>query len=416
MSPALLAKPSATLRPVAVDLFAGAGGLTLGLEQAGFEIGAAVERANGPALTHRGNFPDTPLLRRDMRWLRAAHVREAVRNGFAARKVRWLGDIALTAGGPPCQGYSTGGTSSADDERNTLVHEFRRLVATLDSRYFVMENVPGLLFKAHAPALDRLRDGFARAGYEVAEPCVLDASKVGLPQARRRVLLVGWKRGETPVDVEGLLRLQRPLVTVAEAIGDLPPVEDIDTLRKHDTYVLPIRDARGRSAYAEAMRGLATGLARPRQWDGRSLTGCAQTLHTNAVEKRFQATKPGEMEPISRYRRLKADGVAPTLRAGTGPDHGSHTPPRPIHYRAPRVITVREAARLQSFPDWFRFADTKWHAWQEIGNAVPPLLARALGEAIMDGLNTMPARAEDRVVSTQHGEPESPAKWVDTRV
>lgn len=391
MCPALPVKPFPPACPVAIDLFSGAGGLSLGLEQAGFEVGAAVERAKGPAATHRRNFPDTPLLRRDIRWLRAAHVREAVRNGFSSRGLGWSGEIALTAGGPPCQGYSSGGTKSTNDERNGMIHEFRRMVVALDSRYFVMENVPGLLFKAHARGLAKLRAGFVRDGYEVAEPLIVDASHLGLPQVRRRVLLFGWKRDEAPVDVATLLRIRRRRVTVEEALGDLPRIEEIDALNEGDCYVLPI-GGQERSAYAKEMRALVVGLSRPRLWDGRSLTGCAQTHHSREVVARFRDTKAGETEPTSRYRRLKADGVASTLRAGTGPDHGSHTSPRPIHFRAPRVMSVREAARLQSFPDWFQFAPAKWHAWQEIGNAVPPILARDVGEIIMQALGRGPTK------------------------
>jgi DNA (cytosine-5)-methyltransferase 1 len=396
MSSGLSVKPSPATRPVAIDLFSGAGGLSLGLEQAGFELAAALERAEGPATTHRLNFPNTPLLRRDIRWLRPADVRGAIHDGFAAQGFRWSGEVALTAGGPPCQGYSTGGTKRTDDERNALVHEFRRIVVSLDSRYFLMENVPGLLFKPHARALAKLRADFVRAGYEVAEPLIVDASSLGLPQIRRRVLLVGWKRGEIPVDVATIQRIQRRRVTVQEAIGDLPRIEEVDALREVDTYVLPIR-GQERSAYAKAMRALVVGQSHLRFWDGRSLSGCAQTIHSGEVVARFRRTRAGETEPTSRYRRLKADGVASTIRAGTGPEHGSHTSPRPIHFRAPRVITVREAARLQSFPDWFQFAPTKWHAWQEIGNAVPPILARVAGEAIMRALGSRPT--EDGPIS-----------------
>jgi DNA (cytosine-5)-methyltransferase 1 len=373
-------------RPVAVDLFAGAGGLSLGLEQAGFEIGAAVESGPGPANTHRLNFPNTPLVEKDIRSVTASALTATIRSGFEARRLSWSGSVVLCSGGPPCQGYSVGGRRRQNDERNTLVHQFKRLATKLHSRYFVMENVPGMLLRHNLPRLKALIRAFKRSGYEVADPMILNASDFGLPQSRRRVILVGWKSGERAVDIARLQNVRHPIVNVGDAIGDLPEVEGISSLAENDVYVLPLRK-KDRSEYALRMRELSTGLAHPRTWDGRTLSGCARTLHKNAIVRRFEKTESGTMEPVSRYFRLSTDGLAPTIRAGTGPEHGSHTPPRPIHYETARVITVREAARLQSFPDWFQFAPTKWHAWREIGNAVPPLLARALGEAVFAAAN-----------------------------
>jgi DNA (cytosine-5)-methyltransferase 1 len=379
-------------RPIAVDLFAGAGGLSLGLEQAGFEIGVAIEKAPGPAATHRFNFPYTPVISKDITGVTASEVRMAVGNGLESRGLGWDNEITLCAGGPPCQGYSVGGHRRADDERNVLVHQFWRLVVKLKSRYFLMENVPGLLLRANAPTLGKLLAAFKRSGYHVAEPFLLDASRLGLPQSRRRVLIIGWREGEKPVDIAALQRMQYPAVSVHEALGDLPEVESVGSLIETDIYISRGND-HARSEYAQRMRDLALGFARPRVWDGRSLSGCCRTRHVPEVIRRFRETEPGETEPVSRYRRLASEGISPTLRAGTGPDHGSHTPPRPIHYRTPRVITVREAARLQSFPDWFRFAAAKWHAWQEIGNAVPPLMARVVGEAVLNATGIRLAHA-----------------------
>jgi DNA (cytosine-5)-methyltransferase 1 len=376
-------------RPVAVDLFAGAGGLSLGLEQAGFDIAVAIERGLGPATTHRRNFASTPILIADIRAVTAQSVRSAITKGFAKRELSWNGEITICGGGPPCQGYSMGGHRRANDERNVLVHEFRRLVTALRSRYFVMENVPGLLQPTNSAILTELMKSFHRSGYTVAEPIIVDASRLGLPQSRRRVLLFGWRRGEAPVDVSGLEKLECERATVRDAIDDLPEIETVDALLETDRYSFGHGSSLP-SPYAEHMRALSLGFAYPREWDGITLSGCARTRHCASVVRRFRRTEPGNTEPISRYRRLHPMGTAPTLRAGTGPEHGSHTPPRPIHYRTPRVISVREAARLQSFPDWFQFADAKWHAWQEIGNAVPPLLARVVGAALLKSANTFP--------------------------
>jgi DNA (cytosine-5)-methyltransferase 1 len=116
------------------------------------------------------------------------------------------------------------------------------------------------------------------------------------------------------------------------------------------------------------------------------------TDHTALSRKRFKATPPNAVEPISRFKKLALDGVCNTLRAGTASDRGAFTSPRPIHPTEARVITVREAARLHSYPDWFRFHATKWHGFRQIGNSVPPLLARSVGSQIMKALRKNPEK------------------------
>ena len=117
-----------------------------------------------------------------------------------------------------------------------------------------------------------------------------------------------------------------------------------------------------------------------------------RTNHTSESKERFIKTKHGETEPISRFFKLNPNGVCNTLRAGTGSDRGAFTSPRPIHYKYPRVISVREAARIHSYPDWFRFHKTKWHGCRQIGNSVPPLLARAVATSIINALGIIPKK------------------------
>jgi len=134
-----------------------------------------------------------------------------------------------------------------------------------------------------------------------------------------------------------------------------------------------------------------------RDWQPSVLTSSARTGHTEISRRRFKETEPGATEPVSRFFKLAADGVANTLRAGTDGARGAFTSPRPIHYRHDRCITVREMARLHGFPDWFRFNATKWHGARQIGNAVPPPLARALAREVMKALNCTPQRPEETV-------------------
>jgi DNA (cytosine-5)-methyltransferase 1 len=119
-------------------------------------------------------------------------------------------------------------------------------------------------------------------------------------------------------------------------------------------------------------------------FDPALLTSSLRTIHTDLSKKRFLETAPGDTEPVSRFHKLDPKGVCNTIRAGTASDHGAFTSPRPIHPYSPRCITVREAARLHSYPDWFRFHVTKWHGFRQIGNSVPPLLARAVASKVYE--------------------------------
>jgi DNA (cytosine-5)-methyltransferase 1 len=132
----------------------------------------------------------------------------------------------------------------------------------------------------------------------------------------------------------------------------------------------------------------------PREFDGALLTSSLRTIHTELSRKRFQETRHGGTERVSRFHKLDPNGICNTIRAGTASDHGAFTSPRPIHPFSPRCITVREAARLHSYPDWFRFHVTKWHGFRQIGNSVPPLLARAVASKVREAIDVRPHRPE----------------------
>jgi DNA (cytosine-5)-methyltransferase 1 len=183
--------------------------------------------------------------------------------------------------------------------------------------------------------------------------------------------------------------------TVGDALGDLPDASAFAALQNHDTvrtyaYKEP-------STYAAEMRCLtneAWHYGYVRDWKPDEMTSSARTGHSEISQRRFAATPVGKVEPISRFFRLSPTGVANTLRAGTDGARGAFTSPRPIHYKYPRCITVREMARLHGFPDWFRLQATKWHGARQIGNAVPAPLARAVGLAVMNALGRQPIRPE----------------------
>ena len=383
-------------RPIGIDLFAGAGGLTLGFEQAGFDVVAAVEVDPVHAAVHHYNFPDCAVIPRSVTDLSGADIRMMA--GIGKRKV----DVVF--GGAPCQGFSLIGQRALEDPRNSLVRDFIRLVVELDASYFVFENVKGLTVGRHKAFLQELIEEFKSKGYDVREQWkVLNAANYGVPQDRQRLILLGAKRGrrlpEYPDPVTSPAGKGGALPSgpsCQDALGDLPDADGFAEL--FDTDEVKVKRWRKPSAYAATMRCLdndAWGFGYVRDWRPGMLTSSMRTEHTDISRRRFAETLPGDVEPVSRFFRLPADGVANTLRAGTDSARGAFTSPRPIHYEHPRCITVREMARLHGFPDWFRLHRTKWHGARQIGNAVPPPLARAVASKVIDAMGVKPSRPEE---------------------
>ncbi|MFZ1108347.1 MAG: DNA cytosine methyltransferase [Rhodomicrobium sp.] len=388
-------------RPIAIDLFAGAGGLSLGLEQAGFDVAAAVEIDPVHAAVHKFNFPQTTVIASSVDGLTGPEIRKAANLG----KKR----IDLVAGGAPCQGFSLIGHRALDDPRNSLVKEFVRLVKELDASYFLFENVKGLTVGKHRSFLEEVIAAFDEAGYAVRTPWrVLNAADYGVPQNRERLFLLGSKKGlRLPGYPDPICRsaglpaaaLGLPLgPNCRDALDDLPDAERFDILNKCDSVVTA---AWGEpSHYAKRMRCLereAWGYGYVREWDSGVLTSSMRSEHTDISRGRFAHTREGDTEPISRFFKLPSNGVSNTLRAGTDSARGAFTSPRPIHYKYARCITVREMARLHGFPDWFRLHATKWHGARQVGNAVPPPLAKEVGSAVLAAIGIEPARPRKRV-------------------
>lgn len=372
--------------------------MSLGFEQAGFDVVAAVEKDPIHAAAHAFNFPRCAVFARDIARVSGAELRAAAGIGDA--------DVDVVFGGAPCQGFSLIGHRVLDDPRNALVREFVRLVREIGPRTFVFENVKGLTVGEHRRFLDELVSAFEDAGYEVRQPWkVLNAAEYGVPQNRHRLFLIGARRGERcpsypppttrPAGCEPLLGLP-PGPSCAQALGDMPDAESFPELLESDAVRPAAEDWGEPSPYARLARCLANDswfFGHPRDWDAGLLTSSMRTGHTPISRRRFAETRGGEIEPISRLFRLPANGVSNTLRAGTDAERGAFTSPRPIHYALPRLVTVREMARLHGFPDWFRFHATKWHGARQIGNAVPPPLARAVAGAVMDALGLAPRRS-----------------------
>ncbi len=371
--------PGRCSRPIAIDFFCGAGGMSLGIEQAGFDVALGVDVDGYHVATHERNFPYGKSL--------CASVVDIT--GDDVRKLIGVEEIDLVVGGPPCQGFSHMGLRDLKDPRNSLIDHYIRLVVELRPKAFVMENVPGMLSGETRGILDGAIKLVRGKGYNVVLPVrVLDASDLGVPQQRRRLFLLGLRE-----DIRGELAYPRaPEVgwsrrpTVSEAIDDLPYVEDDERLYKFDGARYASRPTNDYARIARGARDDLLDKSHPRDWDRSTCTGCLRTRHALRSIALYEATPPGQMVPGHKLPRLDPDGVCPTLRAGSDSTHGSHTAPRPIHPSLPRCITSREAARLHGFPDWFAFYPSKWHAYRQIGNAVCPPVARAIGRAVLTAL------------------------------
>ena len=340
------------MTPTALDLFCGAGGLTRGLADAGFDVLAAFDKWAPAARSYRLNFPDHPCLQDDVA-------------GIDAERLTALGlmDVDLVAGGPPCQGFSAQRIGADEDDRNELVHAFGRVVVNARARMFVMENVRGLIGGRGRATASRFVADMEAAGYQVTHR-VLDAADYGVPQNRLRVFFVGRRREAT-----GRFTFPEPTAvrprTVAEALAGLPePPADLTSSAD---------DALHRRSRLSELNQRRIALIPP--------GGGFEDL---PVDLRVDCHKNGAARIGHRavYGRLHPDRPAGTI---TG-RFDSFTRGRFGHPVEPRNLTLREGARLQSFPDDYRFVGTREEVAAQIGNAIPPLLAEAVARSARKAL------------------------------
>lgn len=314
-----------------------------------------------PVLTssYLKNYPGTNLLLQDISSLTGAGLLSAAG-----------GVVDGIIGGPPCQGFSLMGKRDAADPRRELLGHYFRLVDEVQPKFFVMENVVGLLQGEARSVLD---DALAAVSskYQITGPVVLDAADFGAPTRRKRCFVIGIRNEATSSQfVEPMPT--KLAVSVADAIRDLLTVENLKSDDEGFDW-FKLGDPDDASEYARQLRAPS----------GTS-TGNLRTKHSERVIERFRYVEQGKSDPVGRHQRLAWDGLCPTLRAGTGADKGSYQSVRPLHPVEPRVITVREAARLQGFPDEHLFHPTIWHSFRMIGNSVSPLMAEAVLSAVAE--------------------------------
>jgi len=384
----------------AIDLFAGWGGLSYGLEQAGFDIEVSADDKPRNAEVHRRNFGYGRSLTLDLSQDRTRDLRRAF--GSDDPDVMTLGEdyeavVDAVVGGPPCQGISQAGLMLEDDPRNRLMVSFVEHVANLGARYGVMEQVPTLLGERNAPLLDELRELLHKRGYGLVDPRVLKAVDFGVPQRRERVFLLMHRLDQTPPRYPDPTHSTTPdfllhrTPTVEDALDGLPDADDFPELV--DRHWVETGHPAPTSRYGMLMRGLANDaedLSYRRQWRPDMLTCSQLTNHQPESVERFRSVRPGGSEPVSRRHRLDPHGTSLTLRAGSDASRGSFTSVAPIHPKGTRVITVREAARLHGIPDCIEMSPVKILAYRQIGNSVIPAMGRAVGRQIMKAAGLAP--------------------------
>lgn len=336
----------------AIDIFAGAGGLSLGLHQAGFEVLFANDIDPAAARTYSCNFPGRVELG-DIADLGANDVLRIA--GLSA------GECDLLVGGPPCQGFSVQRRGPDEDARSLLILDYLRLLEGIRPRLFLMENVGGLLSKRGLHLIELLRNRAELIGY-VTQVAKVDAVRFGVPQFRERVLLVGHRRrGAEPIfEFPTATHSRNRWRTVRDAIGDLPsPPEDGSCHPKTPNHY---REKRLSTLNLERLRHIPPGGGRENL-----------PLH---LQLPCHVNNPSHRH-VDVYGRLAWDRPAGTITAR----FDSFTRGRFAHPEQDRSITLREGARLQTFPDWFVFEGNREEGARQIGNAVPPLLAERLAQA-----------------------------------
>ena len=360
-----------------IDLFSGIGGFSLGAIRAGFNVLVAVDNDARVAKVFNTNFPGFKFIQEDIEHITADRLLSTASISS--------GTVHGIIGGPPCQGFSRIGRREPTDQRNILFDHFFRLVSEIQPWFYVAENVVGIL---DSPFENMRAKAFERLDrYRILPPFILNSSDFGAATNRKRVFFVGYKpeyfrelneinfnpskiskKITVGVALKGLRRKINP-IWQKESQG----WRQITKREKGEFWDLIYGTIPEGVGNAEAIRRLRI--------EGR-VSGCLGTKHTDNVLQRFLNLKQGEIDGPSRAIRLEKNGLCPTLRSGTGPEHGSFQALRPIHPLEPRVITPREAARLQGFPDWFLFDTTKWHSFRQIGNSVSPILAQGVMQVI----------------------------------
>ena len=336
-----------------IDLFCGAGGFTLGAHDSGFHSVLAIDVDKDVTASFKHNFIETPLLLKDISHLKPNDILSTI-------KVKKT-EIAGIVGGPPCQGFSYIGRRQKYDERNSLIKHFFRIVAAIEPTFFVMENVPGILTGFGREILDSGID-LVYNKYKILGPLILDAADFGAATVRRRVFIIGCRQGNMKIlNFEDINISKKASANVYNAIHDLPKLSEGLESGDGESWAQYSQNVNTKQigVYAQNARKVPSKQSVStmiRAYHAKHMiSGYQKTNHTQGVIRRFSEILPGEIDKVSKCKRLSWDSPCTTLRAGTGKDKGSYQSIRPIHPDENRVISVREAARIQDFLTGFNF-------------------------------------------------------------
>ncbi len=364
--------------PKVIDLFSGCGGSAVGFSQLGFDIKAAVDIDEDASRTFRLNFPNATVVNENIQKVKGSDLLKLT--GATS------GDDIVIIACPPCQGFSTARRKSQclTDDRNSLIYEFLRIVKEIEPVGFVMENVPGLSKGLGKEMFKKVQRQLGNLGYStVCE--IIDASDYGVPQKRRRLVLLGVKGTnkkpfipfKTHTGIIAELNEINPWQTVKDAIADLPPIN-----AGEKSFYDPLHICANLAEINLKRLSLT-----PHDGGGRESWPENLILECHKKVKGYSDV----------YGRMRWDTPSPTMTAGCG----MISKGRYGHPEQNRAISLREAARLQSFPDSFVFTGNFGKIASQIGNAVPPLLAKKLGEALIITLDSMGNKTKSSRMSDQ---------------
>lgn len=367
----------------AIDLFCGAGGLSEGLRQSGFNVVAGNDFDDAAGATYAATHKDAKFL--------GGPIQDLTARAFLRAGGLKLGELDVLAGGPPCQAFSVyNHQRGMHDARASLFLEYMRLVEGLRPKWIVMENVTGITSAGGGAAVRSILVGLKKLGYTV-DYRVLKTEQFGIPQERRRVVFIGNRIGlpivwPKPTHGPGLT----PYVTIRDAIGDLPVLSngECGDDQKYRTKATSIYQRYLRKD-SEGVRNHAAPKLSPinlKRMESIPPGGSWRDIPVRLLPEGMK--KARRCDHTKRYGRMTWDGLSCTILTKCDVHWGAY-----IHPEQDRAISAREAARIQSFPDWFVFEGSKTDQFVQVGNAVPPLLGRQIGSAIL-------AASEDGVVDS----------------
>ena len=345
-----------------LDLFCGAGGLSLGFQLAGYEIVGGIDFYEDAIKTHEANFKNSKSLCVDIKTIN----NDEIKNMFE-------GKVDVIIGGPPCQGFSAGNRQQKleDDPRNKLFFEFIRFVKVLKPKAVVIENVRQILTKNNGFAKNKIIEILKNEGYNV-DVRVLCASDFGVPQNRNRAVFIGIRKEIGDVNYDNIKKSKNK-VTVEEAIGELYDLENTDSR----TLNTPPKTKFQKYLRSKNNTIKNHDIQYPNEKVQERMKHVPEGGNWQDVPEELWDTKKNNRHS-SAYRRLKSDEQSITIDTG----HMNY-----FHPKFNRIPTARESARIQSFPDDFEFLGTKTSQLKQVGNAVPPLMAKAVAELIKEDLS-----------------------------